>query len=93
MNLTKSITISLACVAIAGSAMAQTFKEWHDPNINEVNRMAMHADCRATIFRSTAFGTSTGCVMPTNAPPTSSRPLSTQPTQAGTKCLYLATGR
>ena len=44
MNLTKSITISLACVAIAGSAMAQTFKEWQDPNINEVNRLAMHAD-------------------------------------------------
>ena len=44
MNLTKSITISLACVAIAGSAMAQTYKEWQDPNINEVNRLAMHAD-------------------------------------------------
>lgn len=34
----------LALVCIAANTFAQTFKEWQDPNINEVNRLPMHTD-------------------------------------------------
>lgn len=34
----------LALVCISANTFAQTFKEWQDPNINEVNRLPMHTD-------------------------------------------------
>jgi len=36
----KQLILALAATAMV--ANAQTFKEWQDPNINQVNRMAMH---------------------------------------------------
>lgn len=37
---TKILAFALAAVAV--TATAQTYKEWQDPEVNQVNRMAMH---------------------------------------------------
>lgn len=39
----KHLLFTSMCCALAMQASAQTFKEWQDPGINEVNRAPMHA--------------------------------------------------
>ena len=41
----KRISTLAAIFALAATAMGQTFTEWHDLQVNEVNRYPVHADC------------------------------------------------
>ena len=56
MILRKSIAIALLAGA-ALSLQAQTFNEWKDPNINEVNRLPMHSSWFAFESAEAAQGT------------------------------------
>ena len=39
----KKLTIILAAVLASSGLYAQTFNEWRDPNVNEINRQPMHS--------------------------------------------------
>ena len=39
----KKLTIILAAVIASSGLYAQTFNEWRDPNVNEINRQPMHS--------------------------------------------------
>ncbi len=43
MKLTKSISMLTLAIATTTTLFAQSFNEWKDPNINEINRAKMHA--------------------------------------------------
>lgn len=43
-NILKRTFGICTCLAMVYTAMAQTFREWQDPAVNAVNRLAMHTD-------------------------------------------------
>ena len=56
----KRFTLTLAALTLCCSTLvAQTFNEWRDPEINEVNRVKMHSSYK--IFDSTSAAEGAYC--------------------------------
>ena len=73
-------------------AWAQTFTEWHDMDVNGVNRMQNHTSrSRIVSCRYMATGSSSGWRVSHSGPLISSRPITMIP--GGIRCQYLEYGR
>ena len=102
----KKTTLLLLAALSAVSLRAQTFTEWHDSEVNQINRAPMHAyykifDTAEAAqgaycdkdypYRMSLNGASTGSRMPTSAPRTST-PWTTT-TRRGIRSRCRACGR
>lgn len=53
----KRFTLTLAALAFCSSLFAQTFNEWRDPELNQVNRLPMHSSYKIFTSEDEAHGT------------------------------------
>lgn len=104
-----AISVSAAKVkkTVVPAELMPTWTEWHDLQVNEVNRYGLHTnffayeDMHAALAGNMAqsanylslevHGSSIGLLMPTNAPQISIRPITT--TRLGRQCRCLVFGK